>query len=166
MSHFGERVDSGDRKMSRSSKFTIENILGSFLETEKEIDPETRRLMDMIDDTELSDDESIDENEEDNDLTDFESQFYSHRQQIKKEEDHTNPICVRPQPMPNFPPIQPRPTLYSRPPLLPNHLLYPHVPVPTSSSGNLFYTQWLASGSKPPPIFFGLQGIKLFTKKS
>ena len=28
----------------------------------------------------------------------------------------------------------------------------------SSGPGNIFYTQWLASSSKPPPIFFGLQG--------
>ena len=28
----------------------------------------------------------------------------------------------------------------------------------SSAPGNIFYTQWLASSSKPPPIFFGLQG--------
>ena len=35
----------------------------------------------------------------------------------------------------------------------------------SSSSGNIFYTQWLASSTKPPPIFFGLQGEKLSNTK-
>ena len=33
-----------------------------------------------------------------------------------------------------------------------------NISVLSSAPGNIFYTQWLASSSKPPPIFFGLQG--------
>ena len=33
-----------------------------------------------------------------------------------------------------------------------------NISVLSSAPGNMFYTQWLASSSKPPPIFFGLQG--------
>ena len=35
----------------------------------------------------------------------------------------------------------------------------------SSSSGNIFYTQWLASSTKPPPIFFGLQGDEISNTK-
>ena len=151
-------------KVNKAAKFSIENILGPFLHSEKDI--ETRELMNIIDDTELlSDEESMDESEAERDFTDFDSELFS-REPIKRE-DH--PLDeVRSPPIPtissHFPPIQPRPPIFPRPSLLVDPLLYTQDTAQPTPTPNLFYPQWLTSGSKPPPIFFGLQGMSEINK--
>ena len=145
---------SGSRNIA--SNFSIESILGASQNEKTDINETQLNYMDISDDY----DDEIDINED----TDNESN-------VGNTNDASFLSCTNDQSQiisTSYAPILPRPSpsllLKSNFFSLSDPLQFPPHQVSQiesdPSNNNLIFSQWLSTASKPPPLFFGLQGLK------